>query len=605
VTSSLPGLSVQPSTRLNQVRTTVGLLREHRVQSVKFLGCAIGQAGCRAGTLWLIKQFLQHILTAPAGPPSVRLYLAAGAIFLLWFLASALEYGSKIAQQNLVRGIEFSAMMKVVRHLLTLSVRFFDRTSHGDLLTIARGDIASLRDLVGNVCTIAVSACTFTALMVTAFKLSPWLAFWGLVVFPIVTGPLIVLGNRIRRVAESRRTVGYKIYDVLAQVFNGIRLIKVYQGEQGEIESCERLGTVYYRHLLAAMQARALAGVILETLAGFGVVLVVILGGFSVIGGHIQWATLLTMLMVLMSMHDPLRQSIHAQASLKELVPSLSRLTELFETTSEVQDAPGAKPLAEPMRRLAFDHVRFAYGSNEVIKDVSFDITAGETIGLVGPSGAGKTTLLNLVPRFFDPTQGRLAINGIDLRQIPLDDLMRHISIVTQDPFLFDGTIRQNILYGRPNAREKDVQRAAEAANVHDDIMSLPRGYDTVVGVGGAKLSGGQRQRVNVARALLKDAPILLLDEATSSLDSISELKVQHSIDVLMKGRTCLVIAHRLSTLRNADRIVVLNGGSIEAIGKHEELLSSSVTYRRLWEAQSRMHYSEPMEPVEEAVTTR
>jgi subfamily B ATP-binding cassette protein MsbA len=571
------------------MRLATTLLRENLAAGAVFLVCSIGQAASRAGTVWLIKEFLEKILAA-GSRSSQALYAAAAVIFGVWFLTTLFEYGSKVFQQQLMRRIEFSAMMKVVRHLLTLSVGFFDRSSHGDLVTVCRGDITGIRELVNAVCLTLVSGLSFVALLTAAFALSPELTVWGLIALPIVTWPVIVLGAKVRRMAEGRRTLGFKIYDVLTQVFSGIRLVKIYEAEDREAAAVRRLGETYYGTLLQVMRARALAGVILETLAGFGVVMVVVFGGLRVMQGELSWPALLAFLMVLMAMHDPLKQAVHAQTGLKEQMPGLARLADVLATTSDVRDRPGARPLRTEPRGMTFENVSFSYrDGTRVLEDISLEVRMGETVGVVGPSGAGKTTLLGLAARLFDPTHGRVTVDGIDMRDIRLADLMRQFAIVTQDPFLFNATIRDNIRYGRPDATEDEIIAAARAAMIDDEIRGLPGGYDAMVGIGGLRLSGGQRQRINVARALLKNAPILFLDEATSSLDSVAEMKVQNAIETLMQGRTCMVIAHRLSTLRNADRIVVLNTGRIEAVGRHEDLLTVNLTYRRLWETQSRM----------------
>lgn len=573
-------------------RKAVRLILQYRKLAAGFLVCSIAQSASKAGILWLIRNFLQRILDPQTIPSHWLLYGAAGTILLVWLLSSLSEYGWKMFQQKLMRAIELGTMMKVIRHLLTLSVRFFDRTSHGDLLVASRVDIVATRDLVGSVCTLAVSLFSVASLIFVGFQLSPYLAFCGFVVLPAITFPVILLGKKIREIAARRRGVGYKLFDLLVQVFRGIRIIKVYQGEEAEAASCEQLGNAYYKEILRAAQARAAAGMVLGTLAGLGIVVAVVLGGFRVIQGQLEWPTLLAMLMVLVSLQDPMSQGIHALASTKELLPSLERLETLLNTRSEIQEAPCAKALPNPPHRICFEDVSFAYDSKPILSNIAVDITAGETIGIVGPSGAGKTTLLNLLARFYDPTTGRIAFDGIDVRAIRISDLMKQISIVTQDPFLFDSTVRENIRYGNPEAGEDQVVRAAKAAQVHEEILDFPEGYDTLLGVGGMKVSGGQQQRINVARALLRNAPILLLDEATSSLDSIAEAKVQAAIDVLMKGRTCFVIAHRLSTLRAADRIIVLNAGCVEAVGSHDQLLLNSPTYRGLWETQSRMERS-------------
>ena len=594
--SPLNGVHTRTRIRFHRLWEVTTLLRAHRWAALGFVACSIGVSASRASILWLIKDFLDKILGIPFDKTWI-LYAVAGAIFLVWLVSAAFEWASKVLQQELMRAIEYDTLMKSVHHLLRLSVRFFDRSSHGDLLVTVRTDIVAMRDMVNAYCTIVVSALTTLSFAAVAFKISPWLTFWGLIVLPLAAWPILVLGARIRQIAEKRRTVGYKIFDLLVQLFRGIRLIKVYQAEGAEEKSCGTLSQAYYRQLLKAANARATAGMVMESLAGFGMVLVVVIGGIQVMRHELQWPSLLAILMVFLSIKEPVKQVVHSQATLKELLPSLDRMERLLATETDVREPARPMELDRPLRSIAFEKVGFSYDSHSIFQGISLQVKAGETIGIAGPSGVGKTTLLNLIPRFCDPTEGRILLNGIDLKELRQNDIMAQMSIVTQDPFMFNGTIHDNILYGRPKASTDEVIRAARAANVHEEILLLPQGYQTPAGVGGVNLSGGQKQRLNIARALLKNAPILLLDEATSSLDSVAEIKVQQAIEKLMQGRTCFIISHRLSALRNADRILVLHAGRLDAIGTHANLLRKSAIYAQLWEAQSRI---EPF-PVGEA----
>jgi len=330
-------------------------------------------------------------------------------------------------------------------------------------------------------------------------------------------------------------------------------------------------------------------------------VLVVLAGGFRVLEGRMAWPSLMTFLMALMQTHEPARMLAHTYANIQYNIPGAERLNQLMAIRTEIADRSDARPLRKAPQRIRFENVSFAYEHAPVLEEINLEIRTGEVIGLVGPSGSGKSTLMNLSVRFYDPTAGRITFDGVDLREVRLQDLMRQVAIVLQEPFLFGDTVRENIRYGRPTATAAEVEAAARAAHLHDEILTLPRGYETRIGPGGHGLSGGQRQRINIARALLKDAPILLLDEATSALDSVAETKVQAAIDRLMVGRTSLIAAHRLSTLRHADRIVVLCRGRVEAIGTHHQLLDRSPTYRAMWERQS-LASGLPSDDVEPAV---
>ena len=283
-------------------------------------------------------------------------------------------------------------------------------------------------------------------------------------------------------------------------------------------------------------------------------------------------------------MHGPLSNCLGRFVDVQGNWASLERIQELLQTEPEIRDRPGALPLAEPFESLRFEDVTFGYdATSPVLSGVSFEVRAGQHLGIVGPSGVGKTTLLSLMARFYDPVAGRILLNGRDLRDYRLTDVHRQLALVTQDLFVFGTSVRDNIRYGSMAASDGDVEQAAMAAEIHDDIANLPNGYDTILGVGGRLLSAGQIQRISVARALLKNAQIVMLDEATSNLDSISEIKIQAALERLMRGRTTITIAHRLSTLRHADVILVLERGRIVASGSHDALLGTSPLYRALW----------------------
>jgi ABC-type multidrug transport system fused ATPase/permease subunit len=306
-----------------------------------------------------------------------------------------------------------------------------------------------------------------------------------------------------------------------------------------------------------------------------------------VLGGTLGWPELLAFLVAARAAQGPLNNVNTSYMEMQRYGASVAHIDDLLAERPEVRDAPDAEPVDRAPTLLTVDGVSFAFGDTAVVRDVSFAVNAGETLGIAGPSGAGKTTLLNLVARFYDPSSGAVRLDGRDVRALRLADVHRQIAIVAQDPFLFASSIRDNIRCGRADATDADVEHAARVAEIHDDIVAMPNGYATIVGHGGRALSRGESQRVNIARAVLKDAPILLLDEATSSLDSFSEAKVQRAIDRLAAGRMTIAVAHRLSTLRAASRILVLEDGKVAGLGHHTELLASCAVYRRLWDAQA------------------
>jgi subfamily B ATP-binding cassette protein MsbA len=349
-------------------------------------------------------------------------------------------------------------------------------------------------------------------------------------------------------------------------------------------------GRAFFDELIDVARLQALGRVGMESLAGLSIVIVVLVGGFQVMDGQLDWPSLLAFLMAIRVMHTPLNLMHQQYLEIHTYHASLGRVVEFLETEPEIKERPGAEPLAAPPQIIACDNVGFAYGETSVLSDISLSINAGETIGIVGPSGAGKTTLLNLMIRLYDPTSGRVTFDGRDLRDLRLKDIYHQVAIVAQEPFLFSTTVRENIRCGRPEATDSEVEEAARSAFIHEEIIALPAGYETQIGVGGRGLSRGQAQRINVARAFVKNAPILLLDEATSSLDSVAEAHVQEAIEHLLESRTSFVVAHRLSTLRNADRLVVLDRGRCVGFGPHYVLLRDCPLYRQLWESQQLAH---------------
>jgi len=431
-----------------------------------------------------------------------------------------------------------------------------------------------------------VEAVIAASLVAGAVSLSPRLALWSLVVIPAAAVPIFFAARRVLRSSYEIRKVSYALSDIILQILRGIRVIKAYRGERAQLERSVEQGRRYFDWMIRDMGARSLGSVILDCLAGLVLVSIIVIGGREVLDGRLAWPALLAFVLAVRAMYGPINNLNTHYLEAQTMGASVHRIAEILAQPPEVKDAPDAAPLEAPPRRIAFEHVSFSYGGEEVLHDVSFEVRAGETIGIVGPSGSGKTTLLGLLVRFYDPGAGRVAFDGRDLRELRLADVYGNLAIVTQESFLFGATVRENIRLGRPTATDAEVETAARAAYVHDEILGLPRGYETPVGMGGRELSGGQRQRVGVARALLANAPILLLDEATSSLDSVAEAEVQRAIDALMEHRTSFIVAHRLSTLRRADRILVLDGGRVAGFGPHAELLRDCAVYRRLWEAQ-------------------
>ena len=546
----------------------------------------------------LLHQFLAGVLGAEEGLASTlsrsigrQSTLWVVALFLLaTFLATAaIGFYNAVGRDRLVRTIELRVMERLVRHLMTLSVLAIDGHSPGDILEAVRQDVGRLRATLVASANVILRGLTAIGLVMSAIWLSPGLALISFPVLLLAAVPIVTIARRVRRRAYGFRRRAYAAFDVVLQMLRGIRVIKVYGGEDAEAARAVQHLRRHFGELMEITRSQAMGRVAIDSLGGLSVVVIVIVGGFQVLDGTLTWPSLLAFLLAIRATQGPLYDLNSSVLEIQRNIASLDRLDQLLSQQPSPRDEPDALPFEGHVYQLGFDRVSFAYETGEqILDDLSFEVSRGEVLGIVGPTGAGKTTLLGLAARFFDPSSGTVCVNGMDAKTVKLADLYQQVAIVTQDPFLFSASVRENIRCGRPKATDAEVEDAARAAEVHDEILTLPRGYDTLVGAGQRGLSGGQIQRLNIARAILKNAPLLLLDEATSSLDSLTEMRVQRALDRLMQGRTTLVVAHRLSTLRNATRLLVLDRGHIVALGPHDELLARSPFYRRMWNAQMR-----------------
>lgn len=572
------------------------LLRRKPVLLLRFIAGSLGRAALTAATILLIHQFLATVLGQPGGWASALLHRAgieiswSSLIILLALVqlgAVALAYDSRISEHRILNAVELGTMERVIGHVLGLSVDFFDDRTHGEFVQSVRLDVMNLRLTVAAYAVLLLEATQAFGLIVVATRLSPSLALWAFILVPVAAVPITIAARRTLIASASIRRRNAGIFDMLLQLVHGIRVIKIYEAESHEAERTSDRARRYFEELDSMERTRALARVGLESMSSVNMIVVAVAGGLQVMRGTLGWPELLAFFLAARAVQGPLNNINTAWMETRRHAASVRNIDAMLRTAPTVRDAPDARPLAAAPETLGAHHVSFSRGGVTILDDVSFSLRAGETLGIVGPSGSGKTTLLNLVARFHDPTSGRMTFDGDDLRSLRLADVHEKMAIVTQDPFLFTSTIADNIARGRPAASRAEIEGAARSAEIHDDIMAMPDGYETVVGHGGRALSRGEAQRINIARAILKNAPILLLDEATSSLDSWSESRVQKALDRLVAGRMVLSVAHRLSTLRNATRILVLDGGRAVGLSSHDELLETCETYRRLWFAQA------------------
>ncbi len=541
-------------------------------------------------------KFLDRLLDGTIGrivdleaPPEDAIRGIILFILAIFAVKNVFDFLKTYLMARVQQGVTRDLRNRVYDHLLDLDMAFFGKTKLGQVLSRLTYDVEQLRILVAKELGKVVSSVfEFVATVAFAILISPKLT---LVAFIIVPAAMGIWGPLIRRLKRNDRRVSEAAADVnthIQETLSGIRLVKSSSTEEYERERFHGLTWRYYRRFLRSERLRALASPITEMLSALGTVLLLWYGARLVlVSGELTGPEFITFLALSLKLYSPVKYLAKFPALVQPGLVGAERIFEFLDAPIDIEDRDGARPFVGLEREISFEDVRFEYRPGEpVLRGISFQVPRGSVVALVGPSGAGKTTLLDLLARFYDVTGGRVSMDGKDIREFSLRSLRVSMGIVSQETVLFHDTIRSNIAYGRPDAGQEDIERAARAAFAHDFILRLPQGYETVVGERGTQLSGGQRQRLAIARAILRNPPILVFDEATSALDSESERVVQQAIERLLEGRTVFVIAHRLSTVQRADQILVLESGRIVERGTHQALLKAGGLYRRFYEMQ-------------------
>jgi len=542
-------------------------------------------SGAQSFSAYLVKPVLDSIFFEK---DMTKLYIMPAAVILLFLIKGSFEY-----VQGYFMGYVGQRVVTDIRNLVFYNMQrqplsFFDKTPTGSNISRIVNDVSLVQSTVSDsVAAVLKDAFTIIGLVIVAFRMEWKLTLIAFLILPFSIYPIVAFGKKLRKIGLNIQQYLARLTSFLHETITGQRIVKAFSMEEYENKRFTAENETLFRISMKRTKIRALSHPVMEVIGGNAVGVVIWYGGREVILGNSTPGTFFAFMASLIMLYEPIKKINKENHNVQQGLAASERVFEIIDRQPEVMEKPDAVELEKVEGVIEFEDVSFRYDEKMVLNNVDLKIEKNEVIAVVGKSGVGKTTLVNLLPRFYDVTQGLIRVDGADIRDVTLDSLRRNIALVTQDVILFNDTIRSNIAYGV----EPDEERLFEATRMafaHDFILKLPRGYDTVVGEKGVRLSGGQKQRIAIARALYKNAPILILDEATSSLDAQSEIEVQRALENLMKGRTTIIIAHRLSTIINAHRIIVIDKGMIVQEGTHGSLIEQEGPYRKLYEIQFR-----------------
>jgi len=562
----------------------VAMIKDNKFRLIVAMFLMIIVAATTSATAFLIKPVLDDIFFKKDVQMLTIIPIAVLGIYLLRAISTVGQsYLMSFVGEEIIRRLR----NLLYDRIMDLPMAFFQKEKTGVLISRITNDVNIVKAMVSTAVTGALRDCfTIVGLTVVIFYRDWQLASFAFFVLPLALIPFVKYGRKVRKVSTGTQEIMAFISSFLHETFAGNKIVKAFCMENYEKNRFFQMTERLFKLQVKAAVARQMSSAVMEFLAGLGIAFIIWYGGYRVVSGTSTPGTFFSFMAAVLMLYDPARKLSEFNNALQEGLAASDRIFDIIEVNSDIVECDNPIELSGKTHDVKFQNVSFKYDRTTVLKNINLHVKKGEVLGIVGMSGGGKSSLVNLIPRFFDITDGAILIDDIDIRKVSIESLRDQIAIVTQDPILFNDTIRNNIAYGNPNATEDDIIAAAKSAYAYDFIQSFPQQFDTPIGELGGLLSGGEKQRLCIARALIKDAPILILDEATSSLDTESENFVQKALENLMKGRTTFMIAHRLSTIRSVDRIIVLVGGDIKESGKHEELLQKKGEYYKLHEMQ-------------------
>lgn len=541
---------------------------------------------------FLMKIIIDGILAndaMSAADKTEKLFLYLGGTAILFFvIRPPVEYYRQYFAQNVSNKILYDIRQSLFGHLQKLSLRYYSNTRAGEVISRVINDVEQTKNFIMiGLMNVWLDLATILIALAIMFSLDVKLTLITLIAFPFYAFSVKYFFGRLRGLTRERSQALANVQSYLHERVSGISVVKSFALEQHEQENFDRVNGQFLDKALNHSRWNAKAFAVVNTITEVAPLIVIGYAGYHVIQGNLTLGTMVAFIAYIDQLYNPLRRLVNSSTTLTQSFASMDRVVELMDEPYDIQNDPSAKPINRANGQLSFRNVSFEYEEGQpVLQNIDFDVRAGETIALVGMSGGGKSTIVSLIPRFFDVTDGDIRLDDQSIQSIEIESLRRNIGIVMQDNILFSDSVRSNIMMGNPDATEEEVIAAAKAANAHDFIMNLPKGYDTEVGERGVKLSGGQKQRIAIARVFLKNPPIIILDEATSALDLESEALIQQSLDELARDRTTIIVAHRLSTITSADQILVIENGMLMEQGTHEQLMNERGTYYNLYSIQ-------------------